>query len=339
MSELRRDPLMNRWVIVSVNHDEPLKLLHDPSGPWHTPPESCPFCQGHESFSPGEILAFSEKQRSPGQKGWKVRVIPNRVPCLKVEGNLEKAGIGIYDMTNGVGAHEVVIETPDHELETARMRKADIETVIHAWIERSLDLRRDLRMRSIMVFKNHGLHSGAAQSHAHSQILAMPVIPKHLEEELEGARRYIKWRDRCVFCDMIKQEIADGTRVVAENRHFAAITPYASRFPFETWIVPKKHTDDFASMDKELTASFAAMYGDMIGVLDDTLGNPSFNASVHSAPVNTDEDTSLLYHWHMEIIPRITRDSGFETGSGMFHNPVSPEKAAISLQSALKLSR
>ena len=190
----------------------------------------CPFCQGHEDKTPPEILAY----RNGG--GWDVRVVPNKFPALRVEGDLDREGEGLFDRMNGIGAHEVIIETPHHGQTLATMGEPAIEKVFWAWRERVLDLKRDIRLRHIVIFKNHGASAGASLEHSHSQLIALPIVPRELKEELHGAKRHFQQRERCVFCDIVRQESREGTRVIAESADFVALSPYAPRFPFETWL-------------------------------------------------------------------------------------------------------
>ena len=205
MPELRRDPVIGRWVIISSERGKrPSKFPVDPD---FYNAEHCPFCEGKESFTPPEILAFSDNKREPNTKGWWLRVVPNKFPALAIEGTLGRQGDGMYDKMNGVGAHEVIIETPEHSLSIPDLKQKQIEDIIWSYRARTLDLKQDSRLEYITIFKNHGFHAGASLAHPHSQLIATPIIPKRVTEEISGSKEYFNYKERCVFCDMIKQEI------------------------------------------------------------------------------------------------------------------------------------
>src|SRR5438132_6770836 len=244
LPELRKDPVTGRWVIISterrkrpnafrVEHVTPLGLEH------------CPFCAGREDLTPPEVLAYRHNGSAPNASGWDLRVVPNKFPALKVEGGLEREGEGMFDRMNGVGAHEVIIETPDHAKTLATMSEPEIERVLYAFRDRIQDLKRDRRFRYILVFKNHGAAAGATLEHTHSQLIALPIVPDFVREEIEGARRHFTAKERCVFCDILRQEVSARTRVILESADVVALAPYASRFPFETWLLPRRHSARF----------------------------------------------------------------------------------------------
>jgi UDPglucose--hexose-1-phosphate uridylyltransferase len=231
---------------------------------------------------------------------------------------------------NGVGAHEVVIESPVHDQDLADLPIEHIEQVLQAYRARVLDLHRDRRFRYVLIFKNHGDQAGATLEHTHTQLIATPIIPKIIQEELEGSRRYYELKERCVFCDMVQQETAaeeSGRRLVSMNDRFLAMAPFAPRFPFETWILPRRHDASFESVEQpEELRDLAWMLKDTLGRLNRALNRPPFNFVLHTSPV-TDQDLEY-YHWHIEILPKLTRVAGFEIGSGFYINPTPPEDAA-----------
>jgi UDPglucose--hexose-1-phosphate uridylyltransferase len=239
MADLRKDPVTGRWVIISTERQKRPSDFHIETITTH-PDDLCPFCEGHEDKTPPEILAF--RNGTPANaRGWEVRVVPNKFPALRVEGTLDREGEGLFDRMNGIGAHEVIIETPIHGQTLATMPEPAIEKVFFAWRDRVNDLKRDIRLRHIVIFKNHGPSAGATLEHAHSQLIALPIVPREMREELEGARRHHQLKERCVFCDIIRQEVKNGARVIAESADFVAVAPYAPRFPFETWLLPRRH--------------------------------------------------------------------------------------------------
>jgi UDPglucose--hexose-1-phosphate uridylyltransferase len=255
-----------------------------------------------------------------------VRVVPNRYPALMIEGDLERAAEGIYDRMNGIGAHEVIIETPDHSRVFAALTDTEATEVLFAFKARILDLRNDFRFRYILLFKNHGSQAGATLEHSHSQLIALPVTPRHVQEEIEGARRHFEHRERCIFCDIAIQERRDRSRVIHENEEFLVFAPFAPRSPFETWVLPKRHESNYEAEPKERLALCAQAVRTTVRRLDGALGSPPFNFIVHSNPLR--DPPSPSYHWHIEIMPALTQVAGFEWGSGFHINPVPPEEAA-----------
>ncbi len=325
MPELRRDPVTGRWVIISTGrrarpsdfHLEPHAVVRD---------GYCPFCPGHEDLTPPEILAYRTNGSGRDTPGWDLRVVPNKFPALKVEGALDREGEGMFDRMNGVGAHEVIIETPDHAKTLAAMSDDEIERVLAAFRDRMLDLRQDRRLRYIVLFKNHGAPAGATLEHSHSQLIALPIVPDFVREELDGARHHFADKERCVFCDIVRQELAFGRRVILEDADHVAIAPYAPRFPFEAWLVPRRHGARFEEAAPHEYRSLARLLKAVLLRMNRALESPSYNLIVHTSPF-TDE-TRDFYHWHVELMPRLTRVAGFEWGTGFYINPTSPEEAA-----------
>ena len=327
MPELRKDPVVGRWVIISTERSR------RPTNFSPTTPQRgtgyCPFCPGQEDKTPPEVYAVRANGEGVNGGGWTVRVVPNKFPALQIEGSLDRRGEGLYDKMNGVGAHEVVIESPMHDQDLADLPVEHIEQVLQAYRARVLDLHRDRRFRYVLIFKNHGDQAGATLEHTHTQLIATPIIPKIIQEELEGARRYYELKERCVFCDMVQQETAQesGRRLVSMNDRFLAMAPFAPRFPFETWILPRRHDASFESVEQpEELRDLAWMLKDTLGRLNRALNRPPYNFVLHTSPV-TDQELEY-YHWHIEILPKLTRVAGFEIGSGFYINPTPPEDAA-----------
>jgi UDPglucose--hexose-1-phosphate uridylyltransferase len=272
------------------------------------------------------VYAVRPDGSKPNSPGWKLRVIPNKYPALKIEGDLNREGEGIFDRMNGVGAHEVIIESPDHLKDLADLEAKDIEGVLKAFIIRMKDLRKDVRFRYCLVFKNHGKEAGASLEHTHSQMIATPIVPKSVMEEMDGAGAYYEFKERCIFCDIIKQEISQNIRLIGQNEHVVAIEPFAPRFPFETWILPRDHIHRFEDTDDDTLISFAAMLKSSLTRLRAALNDPPFNFIIHTGPWT--DGRKSHYHWHMEIFPKLTRVAGFEWGTGFYINPTPPEEAA-----------
>jgi UDPglucose--hexose-1-phosphate uridylyltransferase len=331
MPELRRDPIGGRWVIVSTDN---------PKGPtdFHLvkpPPanaEDCPFCYGNEHLTPPEIFAKRDGGGPPNSSGWSVRVVPNKFAALKIEGGLDKEGAGMFDMMNGVGAHEVIIENPDHHKEFSQLEVGQIESVIWTYRNRSLDLRQDKRFQYILLFKNQGKAAGASLSHPHTQLIALPMIPKNVQEELSGAEHYFKYKERCIYCDMVNQETQEKKRVVAQNDAFIAFCPFASRFPFEIWLLPKGHLAAFDRIEPDMIKELAGILKNVLSRMNKVLKWPSYNFIIHTSPI--EERIREEYHWHFEIMPKLSRTAGFEWGTGFYINPTPPDSAAKVLRAA-----
>lgn len=338
MSELRRDPVIGRWVIVAPERALRPETTSIPREERKAGP--CVFCGGQEALDPHEIYAVRAPGTAPNTPGWQVRVLPNKYPVLRIEGDLLREGVGMFDMIAGIGAHEVIVETPDHNLELADLPETQIAHVIRAYRERMRDLGGDDRFKYVMIFKNQGYLAGATLPHAHSQLVATPVTPKRVKEELVGAQKYYDFKRRCVFCDILKQETRLTTeRLVFQNDTFVVLSPFAARVPYETWIIPKQHNCDFVAISEAEYAGLAQALKQILLKLRAAVNDPPLNYLIHTAPFRRPRAGYWAtiqhdYHWHMEIIPRLTRPAGFEEGSGFYINPVTPEDAAETLRNA-----
>jgi len=325
MTELRRDPVIGQWV--NVHTDDSLGAEHYPvedQTPRHE--ATCQFCPGREHQTPPEVDAIRRNGSGPNGPDWQARVVPNKFPALKIEGTIDHAKDGMFDFSNGIGAHEVVIETPAHGRNMANYTEEEMADVIQLYQNRVRDLTGDKRFKYIIVFKNFGESAGTSVEHAHSQIIALPMIPKYVLEKIEGAETYHKQHQRCVFCDMVKQEREDKVRIFSENEDFLAFCPFVSRYAFEYWIMPKEHDSKFANMnDKKRNALANILRGTLLR-LKNCLSDPSFNYYLHTAPINTGKEED--FHWHIEIMPKLTRTTGFELGTGFYVVRTSPEDAA-----------
>ncbi|HAW50042.1 TPA: galactose-1-phosphate uridylyltransferase [bacterium] len=337
MSELRKDPILGRWVIIASERGKR-------PGAFQTIPEEkneaiCPFCYGNEHMTPPEIYAIRHDKSPPNTQGWKTRVVPNKFPALGIDEKLAKRGVGMmYDMMVGYGAHEVIIDTPDHHRNIKDQSIHDITNVISCIQHRIEDLHKDVQMRYVLVFKNKGKEAGASLFHPHTQLIATPVTPITVKAELQGAESYFKMKERCIFCDIMHEELSLEKRIVYENDGFVAFCPYASRFPFEVWILPKNHDIDFHSESVVKNNHFLAEILKIVfQKLAIGLNDPQYNYVIHTAPnrfarrgywQTLHED----FHWHIEIMPKLTRVAGFEWGTGFYINPTPPEDAAKHLR-------
>ncbi len=334
MPELRKDPVTGRWVIISTDRARrPSDFSREPvkqKGGF------CPFCEGNENKTPPEVLAYRPTpqggQPTRDVPGWRVRVVPNKFPALGIEGGLDRQAEGMFDKMNGLGAHEVIIETPEHEHTLSTVPTKRVEDVIWAFRDRMIDLKRDKRFKYILIFKNHGEAAGASLEHPHSQLIALPILPKQVVEELEGCKQYYTYKERCIFCDILRQELESQVRVVAENQDFVTLAPYAPRFPFETWILPKNHESAFENGSSQLYENLARALQTLTIKADAVLDKPAYNFVIHTSPLN--EASNDYYHWHIEFMPKLTKVAGFEWGTGFYINPTPPEEAARFLREA-----
>jgi UDPglucose--hexose-1-phosphate uridylyltransferase len=293
----------------------------------------CPFYYNNEDKTPPEVLCYRPDGGARNSPGWNLRVVPNKSPALKIEGKLSRPGEGMFDKMNGVGAHEVIIETPDHNATLASMSEQSVEDLFWAFRDRVLDLKKDRRFRCILLFKNHGEAAGASLEHSHSQFIALPIVPKLVKEKIDGGKAHFDQKERCVYCDILRQELDDGIRVIDENEDFVVISPYAPRFPFETWLLPKNHDSCFEDAQKREYQNLSSILKRLLQKLGRVLDRPAYNMVVHNSTVT--DAYNDYYHWHLEILPKLSEVAGFEWGTGFHINPVTPEDAARHLREAI----
>ncbi len=329
MPELRKDPIIGRWVIIATERakrptDYPREPVVIQGG------DFCPFCYGNESKTPPEIIAYRSNGSPANSPGWSLRVVPNKFPALGIEGELERSGEGLFDKVSGIGAHEVIIESPDHDTSLSWLAEKRVEDVLWAYRDRIVDLKRDKRFKYVLIFKNHGAPAGASLEHTHSQLIALPIVPKRVREEVDGAKQYYLMKERCIFCDIIRQERQSNVRIVAEDDDFLTVAPYAPRFPFETWILPKHHGASFEEAPSKAYEKLARALRNLLQRTDLLLDRPAYNFVLHTTPMR--EDTEPFYHWHLEFMPKLTKVAGFEWGTGFYINPTPPEDSARALR-------
>lgn len=330
MPELRKDPIIDNWVIISTERSKrPLdfKIKTEEKRKDH-----CVFCEGNEDETPPEKFAFREKGTLENSPGWKVRVVANKYPALKMEGKAARGKIGLFEKTNGIGVHEVIIETPHHYEDLDNLSIDNIILILKTYRQRYLSVFEDKRIKYILIFKNYGIDGGASLEHSHSQLIATTIIPKRIEEELKGSSKYFSLKKRCIFCDYIHQEIQFKDRVIEETEKYVVISPFAARFPFETWILPKYHSAYYEEINDDKIFNLAKMMKEILFRIKNRLNNPPYNFIIHTAPSKKSsiKEWPALdekYHWHIEIIPRLTKVAGFEWGAGFYINPTSPEAA------------
>jgi UDPglucose--hexose-1-phosphate uridylyltransferase len=325
MSIIRQDPTTKAWVIIAADRAMRPHDFQQAREPRVLAPrdESCPFCPGNEADTPPEVL------RLPGDQGigWSVRVIPNKFGVLASQGEAWRQEEGpLFREMHGVGYHEVIVETPVHNRRPSQMDDAEVERVLQAYQARYRALQQDPRVRFIILFKNHGARAGTSLAHPHAQLVATPIAPLQIRRKYEVATSHYDDTGRCLYGDLVQAEVAAQVRIVEETAHFVVLHPFASRVPFETWIVPKHQQSSFGQVSIEELAALAQVLRKTLLGLDEALGDPDFNYILHSAPI--EDETRHYYLWHIQILPRVTTIAGFELGSGMFITTMVPEESA-----------
>jgi UDPglucose--hexose-1-phosphate uridylyltransferase len=324
MSEWRADPLTGQWTIVAG--ELPLtRRDYVVDGASHPLDAPCPLCEGRELMAGPEIAAVRKDSARDGP-GWAVRVIPNRVPAVRVEAGAGDVVDGLWLHRPGLGAHEVVVETPVHDATWFTIGAAGLAAVLTVWRDRMVDLRRDERLLAVVPFKNHGAEAGVRLVHPHSQIIAAPIVPPRLAAMAAAGRRHAEATSRCLICDLVRDERAAGVRVVAESPAFLAVAPYASRTPFELSIVPIAHAARFDDAADDVVQALAELLQHVLDRVAVALDRPAFNAVVLSAPADLEDDRA--FHWHLALVPRVLRAGGLDLCAGVPINPVAPEEAA-----------
>ena len=340
-NEVRKDYLLDRWVVIATERGRrPSDFANEEREKAKT--GVCPMCPGNEHMTPPAVLVYlkhGNKIRKTKDKGdarhknWILRVIPNLFPAFappKDKASQRKTA-KFSEMIPAVGHHEVLVESPKHDEHPADARLSQLEYVVDAYVDRLRELSAKPYVEYVSIFRNHGLEAGASLSHAHSQIIATPFIPKTVEDELKASKRFWKQNKKCVFCEIIRKE-RDGPRLVLENSKFVVFAPYASANPMEFWIAPKKHEITLLDMSKSNVKVFAETVKACLGGLKRLVNDPPYNYGFHLA---IDEAARSYYHWHLEVYPKLAIWAGFEKSTGIYINTVAPEAAAESLRKTI----
>jgi UDPglucose--hexose-1-phosphate uridylyltransferase len=323
MSEIRQNIITRDWVIIATErakrpHEFAQKNKVKVQLPHYKP--DCPFCAGNEA------LGTKERLRIPETGDWNVRIISNKYPALSPEGSKTRTNDGIHKVVSGVGIHDVVVDTPIHNTTTALLPVGDIYNILLAYKLRYQQIMQDKWIESIVIFKNHGESAGSSLEHPHSQITAAPIVSHQFRSRIQEIIRYFDDNGDCVFCRVLLDEIATGSRIIAENNDFLAFIPFAALSPFHIWVFPRNHYSSYSNISETELKSFASILKIVLSKLYFGLGDPDYNYTIRSAPL-ADRDTKY-YHWYLSIIPRISKQAGFELGSGMFINSALPEESA-----------
>ncbi|MDY0296731.1 MAG: galactose-1-phosphate uridylyltransferase [Acidobacteriota bacterium] len=328
MPELRQDPLSGDWVIFAPERGTRPDHLDRPR-PEETDPDICPFCPGHEHLTPPAILAWKKDGHASSGSDWAVRVFANLYPALRVEGEVAARPDGFYDCMNGIGAHEIVVLTPDHRARPSGLSAGHWRLVLDACQSRIRDLRGDIRLRHIQLFLNHGYRGGATQPHAHAQLLALPLVPPRVQQRAQRMQDHFSRRGRCLLCDIRAVELDEKERVFMDSGRVTGFVPYAAVHPFTMWLVPATHLARFEDADAASLDAMAAALQESLAGMDRLLERPDFQVVIHSAPFH--EDGAAWRHWFIEILPVLSGTGGFEHATGCRINTVLPEEAATAL--------
>lgn len=321
MSEFRQDPLSRRWVIIGGERagrpNEFVEAATRASG------LTCPFCAGHEDETPAAIATYSAN----GKGKWIVRVVPNKYPALTPDPASAAA-----NGAAGFGRHEVIVESPRHVASFSELTETEAQAAFAAYRDRLVQLKGEGPYRYVQIFKNVGPAAGASLEHIHSQLLALPTVPEVVAQELASSGEFFQRHQRSLLADMIERETAAGERIVADSGGFIAFCPYASRFAYEVWLAPKKHRPRFEDTQTGELGEISRLMQETIGRIERAVGPVAYNYFLHTQPF--DMPAYDHYHWHIEIIPRLTKVAGFEWSTGCFINPYPPESAAAHLRSS-----
>ncbi len=333
MSQLRFDYTTSDWVVFAPlrklrpHHAAVVEATHPDATASST--ESCPFCPGNERLTPAEIDAVRTDPHN--ETSWQVRVVPNKFPVLTIEESNGRSQDGrMFQHMGGCGAHEVVIESPDHGIFFGQLPAEHIELILKVIHRRYQDLKRDRRFQAIIIFKNHGVGAGTSLRHPHWQIIATPIVPRLSRLKFVEATEYFDRTGNCLYRDLLHEELAAKERLVAANEEFVAIIPYAAHLPFETWILPRRQQPTIDLLQAEQFRPLSEILKNVLLKLYVGLDNPDFNLTIDMAPRGDEEKE--YFQWHIRIVPRLTTPAGFELGSGMSINTVLPEEAAAFLR-------
>ena len=328
MPEYRKDIILDEWVIIATERAKRPENFKEEKVRIAVPKiEVCPFDKGNEAMTPPEILRIdSSGNVIDSGKDWQIRVVPNKFPALVPNASASSKKYGVYMVMDGFGLHEVVIHSPEHLENISLLSESEIKLIIEVYIKRLRQIKKDIRIESVIIMLNQGKEAGASLEHSHSQIFALPLSPPVLEKEIYGTRSYFKNNQRCAMCDLLNFEIRENKRVVFKNEDFLIIQPFASRNPFETWIVPRRHYPNFENISDIEIKSFARCLKLLVDFFYFELNEPPFNYYIHTGPLQYEAEDH--YHWHFELIPKLSIKAGFEIATGIDICITTPEYTA-----------
>jgi UDPglucose--hexose-1-phosphate uridylyltransferase len=337
-NEVRKDYLLDRWVVIATERGRrPTDFVKQERQ--QAKSAVCPMCPGNEHMTPPAVLVYIKSdqriRRTKDEddfrhKNWLIRVIPNLYPAFSPpKGRISRKQITKNEnLAAAVGHHEVLVESPNHDEGPANAPIPQLVHVINGYMDRLRELSVKPYVQYVSIFRNHGLEAGASLSHAHSQIIATPFVPKTVKEEMDASKKLWRQNKKCVFCDILEKE-RDGPRFVLENSKFMVFTPYASVNPMEFWIFPTNHENSLLDMSHSETKTFAETLKTCLCRLKTLVNDPPYNYGFHIA---LDEEAHDYYHWHLEVYPRLAIWAGFEKSTGVYINTMTPETAAESMR-------
>lgn len=322
MAELRLNLIAKEWVIVHTERAKKPEDFRQRKDKKYRPQfsEACPFCQGNESKTPADLIKI------PAEGQWKIRVIPNKFSTLMYDGERKRENVGLRHTVTGVGRHEVIIETPRHDLSLALLSVSDVKDILNVYLQRFVECFKDNRVQHVIIFKNHGLQSGTSIMHPHSQVIGTPVVPVQVRNRIDESVRYFDHTGECLLCATLKDELSDGKRVIVDSKHFASFIPFAALSPFHTWIFPKRHMQSFAHTNEEELIDLAYTLQTTLAKLYHGLDDPDYNLVIRS--LSPFRSRSEYIHWYMSIVPNVINSTGFQLGTGMHVNTAIPEDVA-----------
>lgn len=328
MPEIRLNVVTREWVIISTERAKRPSDFRNSRERRRLPSRlaTCPFCPGNEHKTP------VEQYRVPDGENWKIRVVANKFPALSPAGEkIRHEDGGLKRTVSGVGIHEVIVETPAHDLTTGLLPEGQLEALIRAYRARFISVHSDRRIEHAIIFKNHGESAGTSLEHSHSQLIATPIVPVQFRDRVSAALHYFDNTGECMICSVLKKDTEEGDRIILETAHFTTLIPYAALSPFHTWIFPKRHSASFSSITDEEAADLAVHLKNILSRFYYGLEDPDYNYVIRSS---RPQDAGNEYcHWYLSVVPRLTMAAGFEMGSGMFINSSLPEKNAEFLRS------
>jgi UDPglucose--hexose-1-phosphate uridylyltransferase len=327
MPELRLNLITREWVIILCERAKKPEEFRHRKGKRYRPRhlESCPFCPGNESKTPDEIM------RHPVSETWQIRVTPNKYALLSATGERFRENEGLRHLVPGVGRHEVIIESPLHDMSLALMRDEDVLEVLNVYKKRFVDCFTDSRIQHVIIFKNHGVASGTTIMHPHTQLIGIPVVPMQIRHRIEECMRYFDNTGECLVCGTVRDELKDGRRLIVDSEHFVSLIPYAALSPFHTWLVPKNHRQSFSKITDDEIKDLAYVLKATLAKMHSGLDDPDYNMVIRS--LSPFRSRSEYIHWYISIVPHVITPSGFEMGSGIYVNASIPEQVADFLRS------
>ncbi|MBN1755954.1 galactose-1-phosphate uridylyltransferase [bacterium] len=328
MSQIRYDIFQDRWVILAPErHHRPHSYSDE------IPPDSgtCPFCEGNETLTPPEVYAIRPPDTQPDSPGWEIRVIPNKFSAISPNNNQVPECSPDTLCLPGTGVHELIIETPEHSRKISQMPIARLEQILKVYQSRLTAIYSLPFIKYVQVFKNYARTGGASLSHPHTQLMGIPYIPAALRQELKASGQHYRKTSNCLFCNTIQTELQKDLRIPFQTPEFVVLMPFASRFPYECWILPREHHHDFLQTPPEKISRLAEILKKLFQNLEQILGNFPYNLILHSLNKNAlpDKPVDRTYHWHFELLPRITHIGGFECATGSFINQALPEETCL----------